>query len=76
MANKDTKEQFPADYKIAATLHQVGLKEHGVSVIPCPGIADGKSGDAIIIAPAYNVSETEIDLAVGRIEKVVRQVLG
>jgi adenosylmethionine-8-amino-7-oxononanoate aminotransferase len=37
---------------------------------------DGKSGDVILISPAYNITATDVDIIVERTEKVVREVLG
>ncbi|KAF9891552.1 hypothetical protein FE257_004019 [Aspergillus nanangensis] len=75
--DKETKRPFPASKKIAAKVHDTGLQpEHGISLIPGNGVADGTDGDIILIAPAFNVSKTDVELIVGRIEKVIHAVLG
>ncbi len=62
---------------IAQKVHLTGLqKEHSVSVIPGVGVADGRNGDIIQIAPAYNVSRADIEEIVKRVEGVVKAVFG
>ncbi|KAL4783720.1 pyridoxal phosphate-dependent transferase [Aspergillus varians] len=73
--DKTTKEPFPVKEGVAQKVHLTGLqKEHGVSVIPGVGVADGKNGDIVQIAPAYNVSRAEIEWIVERMEGVVNTV--
>ncbi|KAL4965457.1 pyridoxal phosphate-dependent transferase [Aspergillus stella-maris] len=75
--NKETKEPFPVSEGIAQKVHLTGLqKEHGISVIPGLGVADGKNGDIIQIAPAYNVSREEIEWIVEKVVGVVCAVFG
>lgn len=46
-------------------LHNLGIKDpHNISLHPGTGTGDGKRGDHVLIAPAYNTSEIELmDLA-------------
>jgi adenosylmethionine-8-amino-7-oxononanoate aminotransferase len=75
--DKATKEPFPVEEGIAQKVHRTGLqKEHCISVIPGAGVADGKNGDIIQIAPAYNVSRADIEQIVARMEGVVNAVFG
>ncbi|KAL4971426.1 pyridoxal phosphate-dependent transferase [Aspergillus desertorum] len=75
--HKATKEPFSAELGIAQKVHLTGLqKEHSISVIPGAGVADGRNGDIIQIAPAYNVSKEDIELIVERLEGVVHAVFG
>ncbi|CBF71764.1 hypothetical protein AN6930.2 [Aspergillus nidulans FGSC A4] len=75
--DKETKEPFPAEAGIAQKVHLTGLqKEHSISVIPGAGVADGRNGDIIQIAPAYNVSKEDIELIVERVEGVVHAAFG
>jgi len=74
--DKATKEPFPAERKIAPMIQQAGMMDHGVSVIPCIGIADGRVGDAIQIAPPYNVKKEEIEEIVAKVSASVKQVIG
>ncbi|KAL4802193.1 pyridoxal phosphate-dependent transferase [Aspergillus unguis] len=73
--DKATKEPFPLADGIAPKVHLTGLqKEHGISVIPGVGVVDGKNGDIIQIAPAYNISRKEIDVIVDKVEGVINAV--
>lgn len=58
-------------------MHLTGLqKEHSVSVIPGVGVANGRDGDIIQIAPAYNATKADIEEIVKRVEGVVNTVFG
>jgi adenosylmethionine-8-amino-7-oxononanoate aminotransferase len=60
---------------LAWNMHLMGLEPgYCISLLPANGTADGKNGDHIIIAPAYNVTRTDIETIVNRTEKVVRDV--
>lgn len=59
-------------------VHEMALRPpFSISLYPGTGSANGKSGDHILLAPAYNVSESEVrhivDLAVGAIEAFFSQ---
>ncbi|EXJ96363.1 hypothetical protein A1O1_01489 [Capronia coronata CBS 617.96] len=75
--DKEKKEPFPAKSQLAKRLQATGVqKEFCISLIPGNGTADGKDGDHIILAPAYNTTRAEIDTIVDRTEKVIKAVLG
>ncbi|KAL4861760.1 hypothetical protein BDV12DRAFT_190869 [Aspergillus spectabilis] len=75
--DKTTREPFPVAHGIAQKVHLTGLqKEHCISVIPGVGVADGKNGDIVQIAPAYNISRADIERIVERVEGVVNAVFG
>jgi hypothetical protein len=44
-----------------------------ISLYPGAGSADGKRGDHILFAPAYNVTEADIRHIVDTTEKVVKK---
>ena len=44
--------------------------------MPGTGNVDGKDGDVIVIAPAFNISQAEVELIVERLEEVVNTVFG
>jgi adenosylmethionine-8-amino-7-oxononanoate aminotransferase len=48
-----------------------GLKSHGIHVYPGAGSNDGRSGDHIILAPAYNITTREVDLIVDLVDKLI-----
>ncbi|KAF7595693.1 hypothetical protein BBP40_005137 [Aspergillus hancockii] len=74
--NKETKEPFSAEQKIAPLIQKTGVSEYSISFIPGVGVADGKNGDIVQIAPPYNVTRADIDLIVERAVLVVKRVLG
>lgn len=75
--DKTTKAPFPASEKVSARIHAAGLtKDFGISILPGGGVADGVSGDVIMLAPAYNCTKQDIELIVERTAKVIEHVLG
>ncbi|KAF1833108.1 PLP-dependent transferase [Decorospora gaudefroyi] len=68
--DKDSKKPFPPTYAINEEIYQWGLR-NGIHVYPGAGSADGKSGDHIMISPAFDVTNEEIDFIVDRVAKVV-----
>ncbi|KAK1448064.1 aminotransferase [Colletotrichum cuscutae] len=74
--DKTTKQPFPAEDTISARISQTGLSEPwNVYFYPGAGTADGISGDHITIAPAYTVSEKEVDLIVAKLHGLLLDVL-
>lgn len=61
---------------MAWTVHKIALLEYCVSCIPGNGVADGKNGDMILLAPPYNVTSVEIEELVSRISQAITHVLG
>lgn len=46
----------------AAGSHKAGMKEpYNISIYPGSGTVDGKVGDHVLLAPAYNVTADEIE---------------
>ena len=77
MKEKATKTPFPVQDKVAPAIHGTGLqREFGISLIPGSGVADGVAGDLIVISPAYNITETDVELIVERAAKAIEHVLG
>ena len=50
--------------------------EYGISLLPGSGTIDGKLGDVIVLAPAYNITSADVSLIVERLERVMKVVLG
>lgn len=44
--------------------------------MPGGGVADGVNGDLIIVAPAYTVTKTDVELIIDRTAKAIESVLG
>lgn len=76
VSDKASKTPFPAERKVAPSIHATGLGEgFGISLLPGGGVADGANGDVIVLAPAYNVTREEIELIVDRTVKAIEHVL-
>ncbi|KAK4103508.1 PLP-dependent transferase [Parathielavia hyrcaniae] len=72
VADKPTMDPFPVDEHVALTICERGLRdEYGISVYPGTGSADGIRGDHIIISPAFNVREDEIEWIVETVGRLV-----
>ncbi|EED21164.1 aminotransferase, putative [Talaromyces stipitatus ATCC 10500] len=69
--DKTTKEPFPAQEQIGQKIHLKGLEpKYSISLMPGPGIVDGKDGDIILIAPPYTVSSADVKHIVNTIAEV------
>jgi hypothetical protein len=76
VADKKTKEPFPAERKFAAHLNDCAMKR-GVMLYPMQGCADGKRGDHVMIAPPAVITADEIHWAVEQVgEAVVEAAAG
>jgi adenosylmethionine-8-amino-7-oxononanoate aminotransferase len=58
-------------------IHATGLrKDFGISILPGGGVADGTNGDVMVLAPAYNVTKSDVEFIVDRTAKAIEAVLG
>ena len=74
VADRGTKAPFNPDLK----LHERAKKdafERGLLIYPGGGTADGRSGDHILLAPPYNVTDDELDMIVGLLAETVDAVV-
>ncbi|KAF2492383.1 aminotransferase [Lophium mytilinum] len=72
--DKATKEPFNAKDGIAMAIHEKGLEpKYSISLYPGTGCVDGKSGDDIMLAPAYNTTEADITLIVDKTTAVIEE---
>ncbi|KAI4608637.1 hypothetical protein J4E83_009074 [Alternaria metachromatica] len=70
--DKLTKAAFDPEVAVTWRVHELGLKDgYNVYVYPGSGTVDGIRGDHIIIAPAYNVTDDDVDFIVERIGKTI-----
>ncbi|KAH8805467.1 aminotransferase, class III [Xylogone sp. PMI_703] len=75
--DRKTKEPFDTELGLGMAIYHRGLDaEYGISLYPGSGTVDGRKGDHILIAPAYNVDEVTIDRVVDLTTRVVEDVLG
>lgn len=70
--NKKTKESFPSANAIAWRLHEKGMsKEYGIYMYPGSGSSVNGKGDYLIIAPAYDINDKDVDLIVNLAQRVI-----
>lgn len=60
VADKKTKQPFPAELNLAGKIKS-DILENGMLSYPSQGCIDGISGDHILLAPPYTVSDGELD---------------
>jgi len=74
---KDRTSRTPFDHnkKLHAVIKQQAIK-NGLLVYPMGGTIDGKSGDHVLVAPPFIVSEAEIDQIVDRLKQSIDESLG
>lgn len=66
VADKKTKRPLPRALQFAETLADAAL-DRGLVIWPNHGNADGESGDLVMLAPPFIISESEIDEIVTRL---------
>ncbi len=71
--DKKTKEPFPPDAKVAATVTNEAM-ERGVIVYPGTGTADGILGDHILLTPPFIITEEHVDEIVSALDDSIRAV--
>jgi len=70
VADKQTRAPFPRSAKVAETLVAAAL-EVGLVLWSNSGHADGVTGDLVMVAPPFIISEAEIDTLVARLERAL-----
>jgi hypothetical protein len=74
VADRATKTPFPAERKLFMKIRQKAF-DNGLICYPVGGNADGISGDVVILAPPYNVTDAELTEIVDKTALSIRQVL-
>ncbi len=69
------KVAFPAAHKVHVRLKAEAMAR-GLCCYPSGGAVDGKSGDHVMLAPPFIVSDLELDLIVERLKAAVDAVTG
>ena len=72
VANKETKEPFPAERKFAVRVNELAMKR-GLMLYPMQGCADGKRGDHVMIAPPAVITADEVRWAVEQVGDAIRE---
>lgn len=71
--DKLTKQPFDPKETIAMSIHEHGMEEpFNISLYPGTGVADGKTGDVVMISPPYTVTQDEIEKIVDLADRVIR----
>jgi len=70
VADKQTKEPFPAAKKFAARVNECALKR-GVMLYPMQGCVDGLRGDHVMITPPAVITADEIRWAVEQVGEAI-----
>ena len=74
VADRNTRAPFPAERKLFMKIRQKAF-DNGLICYPVGGNVDGVNGDVIIIAPPYNVTDTELDEIAQKTALSIAQVL-
>jgi adenosylmethionine-8-amino-7-oxononanoate aminotransferase len=72
--HRATKEPFDFNRRINARLKLQAL-ENGLMCYPMGGSLDGVSGDHVVLAPPYIISEAQLDEAVDKLARSIDQVI-
>jgi adenosylmethionine-8-amino-7-oxononanoate aminotransferase len=72
--DKISREPFDPSEGVAMGIHNLGIKDpHNISIYPGSGTVDGRLGDHVLIAPAYNIGEGELNDLARRVARVIRE---
>ena len=74
VANKETKQPFSATLKLNKKIKSTAM-DKGLMCYPMGGTIDGQNGDHILLAPAFIVSESQIEAIAAIISDVIEQVI-
>jgi len=71
--DRASKRPFDARRKISSTLKLQAL-ENGLMCYPMAGTLDGVSGDHVVLAPPYIITEAQLDEIVDKLARSIEQV--
>lgn len=75
VADRESKAPIDAALGIAGKLKSSAF-EHGLICYPMPGTRDGKSGDHVLLAPPFIISEKQVGEVVDKLTLAVTDVCG
>ncbi|MGF7161662.1 adenosylmethionine-8-amino-7-oxononanoate aminotransferase [Rhodoligotrophos appendicifer] len=75
VADPATKTPFPAELKIHADIGNTAF-DKGLIVYPCTGNVDGFAGDTVIVSPAYNATEGELEEIITTLTASIEAAVG
>jgi adenosylmethionine-8-amino-7-oxononanoate aminotransferase len=74
VADRASKQPFDAQRRISARLKLRAL-ENGLMCYPMAGTLDGVSGDHVVLAPPYIITETQLDEIVDLLSRSIDEVI-
>jgi adenosylmethionine-8-amino-7-oxononanoate aminotransferase len=74
VADRDTKAPFSTSAGLAGRIKS-SAQELGLLLYPAAGCVDGEQGDHVLIAPTFDVSDSELDFIVDRLDAALRSCL-
>ena len=72
VADKSSKQPYPAEKKFSALVNESALRR-GVVVYPIQGCVDGKRGDHVMVAPPAVITADEIRWAVEHLSEAISE---
>ncbi len=72
---RTTKRPFAPDKNIAAKVKAAAFEE-GLACYPMSGTRDGKLGDHVLLAPAFIISNDQIDELAEKLKRAINAVIG
>lgn len=73
--DRDAKRPFDPALQMFARFGQA-LRDEGLLLYPTSGFVDDRSGDGVIVAPAYNATDSDLEELVGRTEAALMKLFG
>ena len=70
VSDRSQRSPFAPSLGVADRVKQAAL-DRGLAIYPCTGTVDGVSGDHVIVAPPYTVSDGDLGEIVGRLGEAV-----
>ena len=74
VSDRTTKTPFDPSLRVAARLKQVAF-ENGLICYPMAGTIDGRSGDHLLLAPPFIMTDGQVDELVGKVTQSVKKVV-
>jgi adenosylmethionine-8-amino-7-oxononanoate aminotransferase len=75
VADRETKQPFDPAEKKWLKVRQAAMQE-GLITYPAGGCIDGKSGDHILLAPPFNLTDGQLDETIDTLSRAVKQAVG
>ena len=75
VSDRNSKTPLPPSLSVASKLKAAAFA-HGLICYPMPGTRDGKSGDHVLLAPPFIVSEEQVGEIVEKLTLAVAEVCG